>query len=97
MMKTIPTLLTILISSLAIFTIEVVQSSDHGFRPNWLADSHHQRVELFKKWLGNKPAANSIGNPSPSASYGMLDPAHQFKGKINLHFNEKNRFFFSWL
>lgn len=80
MMKTIPTLLTILISSLAILTIGVVQSSDQGLRPSWLADSHRQRIELFKKWLGNKPAATPLGSRSPSSSFGMLEPTHQFKG-----------------
>jgi DNA repair photolyase len=89
-MKSIPSLLAILISSLAIFTqtnanIGYAESSDHGHRPSWLTDSHRNRVELFKKWLENKPTGNSIDGRSPSSPYNALESTHQFKGACYCH------------
>lgn len=85
MMKTIPMLMTILISSLAILTptnanIGFIGSSDRGVRSSWSADSHRQRVDLFKKWLGNKPPGSPMDNRAPSSPFNMLDPTHAFKG-----------------
>jgi len=84
-MKSIPSLFTILISSLVIFTqtdaaIEDAELSGKGYRPNWLTDSHHNRIELFKKWLENKPIGNSVDGRSPTVPYDALHPTHQFKG-----------------
>lgn len=86
MMKSIPSLFAILISSLVIFTqtdavIEHDESSGHGLRPNWLTDSHRNRIELFKKWLENKPVGNSEN--SPVLPYDLLHPTHPFKGCID--------------
>jgi len=89
-MKSIPSLFTILISSLVIFTqtdaaIEDAELSGKGYRPNWLTDSHHNRIELFKKWLENKPIGNSVGGRSPTVPYNVLHPTHQFKGTCYCH------------
>jgi len=88
MMKSIPSLVTILISLLVIFTqtdaaVEYAESSGKGYRPNWLTDSHHNRIELFKKWLEDKPIGNSVNGRSPSVPYDVLHPTHQFKGCID--------------
>jgi len=88
MMKSIPSLFTILISSLAIFTqidavIDHAKSSDKGVPANWLTDSHRNRIELFKKWLENKPIDSSAGGHSPSSPYDALHPTHKFKGCID--------------
>jgi hypothetical protein len=82
-MKSIPSLFAILISSLVISTqtdaaIEYAESSGKGLRPSWLTDSHRNRIELFKKWLENKPIGNS--GHSPATPYDILHPTHQFKG-----------------
>jgi len=84
MMKSIPSLFAILISSLAIFTqtdavIDYAKSSDKGLRQNWLTDPHRNRIELFKKWLGNKP----VGGQAALSPYDVLHPTHQFKGCID--------------
>jgi hypothetical protein len=85
MMKSLLSLFAILISSLAIFkqidaVIDYAKSSDKGLRTNWLTDSHRNRIELFKKWLENKPIDSSAGGRSPSTPYDVLHPTHQFKG-----------------
>jgi len=81
MMKSIPSLFTLLISSLAAITqMATVVDADQlsGHRPTWLSDSHRNRVELFKKWLENKPAGSAAASP-----YNVLHPTHQFKGCID--------------
>ena len=76
-MKSIRSLFAVLISSLAIFTqINAVLQSDQGLRSHWLADPHRNRIELFKKWLENKPNSGGIA----SSPYDALHPTHQFKG-----------------
>lgn len=90
MMKSIPSCFAILISSLVIFTsidanIGYAESSDQGLRPSWLTDSHRNRVELFKKWLENKPTGNSVDGHSPSSPYDALHPTNQFKGACYCH------------
>ena len=60
MMKSIPSSFAILIFFVVLYTqvddsIGYAESSDRGLGPSWLTDSHRNRVELFKKWLGNKP------------------------------------------
>jgi len=85
MMKSILSLFAILISSLVIFTqidalTESAESSGKGLRPNWLTDSHRNRIQLFKKWLEDKPLDNSIGGRSPSSPYDILHSTDQFKG-----------------
>ncbi|CAM4855085.1 unnamed protein product [Rotaria socialis] len=78
-----PSFLAILISLLAILvkidsTTAIVKPFDGTHRPRWLTDSHRNRIELFKKWLGNKPigSASNEGSLSP---YDLLHPVHQFK------------------
>jgi hypothetical protein len=88
MMKFIPCLFAIVISTLVIFTqtdanAEYAESSNKGIRSNWLADTHRNRIELFKKWLENKPVGSSAGERSSSLSYNALHPTHQFKGCID--------------
>jgi len=88
MMKSFPSLFTILISSLVVFiqteaNIGFDGSSDHGLRSNWLNDPHRHRVELFKKWLENKPIDNPVDGRSASSSFGVLDPNRKFKGCID--------------
>ncbi len=85
MMKSIPSLFAILISLLVLFiqtnaSVEYAESSGKGVRPNWLTDSHRNRVELFKKWLGNKPIENSVDGRSSPSPYDMLHPTQAFKG-----------------
>ena len=79
MMKSIPSLFTVLISLLVIFTNTnaTIESNDEGHRPTWLAGSHHNRVQLFKKWLGNQ-AADASASSSPLHA---LHSKHQFKGE----------------
>ena len=84
MLKSSLSLLAILLSSLTILiptdaVIEYAKTSDNGFRANWLADPHRNRIELFKKWLGNKPVGHAAGERSASP-YEALHPTHQFKG-----------------
>jgi len=82
MTKSIPSLLALLISSLvAITQTAIVVDADKlpGLRHTWLSDSpHRNRVELFKKWLENKPAGHAASSP-----YDALHPTHQFKGCID--------------
>jgi hypothetical protein len=83
-MKSVPSLFAILISLLAIFTptnavLDHAISSDQGLRPNWYADPHRNRVEIFKKWLENKPT----GERSSALPYDVLHPTHPFKGCID--------------
>lgn len=85
MMKSIPSLFAILISSLAIFTqtdatIEYGESAGKGLQQNWLTDSHRNRIELFKKWLADKSTGSSIGGRSSSSPFDVLHPTHAFKG-----------------
>jgi hypothetical protein len=80
-MKSVPSLFAILISLLAIFipanaVLDHAKSSDQGLRPNWYADPHRNRVEIFKKWLENKPT----GERSSALPYDVLHPTHPFKG-----------------
>ncbi len=78
MMKSIPSLFAILISLLAIFTYTnaVIESNDESDGPRWLADSHRNRIHLFKKWLGNTPAdAHASSSPAD-----LLHSTRQFKG-----------------
>ena len=84
MMKSFPSLFAILISTFVIFKqtnamIEYAESSGKGHRSNWLTDAHRNRVELFKKWLENKPIDSSVGGRS-SSPYDVLHSPHQFKG-----------------
>ncbi|CAF3338792.1 unnamed protein product [Rotaria sp. Silwood1] len=84
-MKSIPPLFAILISSLAILTqtdaaINHAKLSDKIHEPNWLTDSHRNRIEIFKKWLGNKPIGSASSERSSLTPYDALHPTHQFKG-----------------
>ena len=84
MLKASLSVLAILLSSFTMLTptdavIEYANTPDDGFRTNWLADPHRHRIELFKKWLGNKPIDHAAGERSASP-YDALHPAHQFKG-----------------
>jgi len=88
MMRSIPSLFAIFISSLTLLTqtnaiLEYAKSSDNGLRPNWLTDSHRNRVELFKKWLGSKSIGNSGDGHSATSPYDVLHPTQQFKGCID--------------
>lgn len=85
MLKSIPPLFAILISSLAVLTqtyasIEYLKPSDNMIRPTWLADSHRNRIEIFKKWLQSKPAGSGSSERAPASPYEVLHPTHQFKG-----------------
>jgi hypothetical protein len=78
MMKSIPSLLALLISSLlAITQIAVVVDAEKfsDLRPSWLSDSHRNRVEIFKKWLEKKPIGHTASSP-----YEALHSTHLFKG-----------------
>ena len=84
-MKSILSVLVVIISSLALFpstnaVIDYAKSSDKGLRTNWLTDSHRNRIELFKKWLENKPIDSAADGRAPSSPYDVLHPTHQFKG-----------------
>ncbi|CAF0808385.1 unnamed protein product [Rotaria sp. Silwood1] len=88
MMKSIPPLFAILISSLAILTqtdaaINHAKLSDKIHEPDWLTDSHRNRIEIFKKWLGNKPIGSASSERSSLTPYDALHPTHQFKGCID--------------
>ncbi|CAF1443126.1 unnamed protein product [Adineta steineri] len=76
MMTPIPSLFAILISSLVIITD--INAND-GHQQEWLANPHHNRVHLFKKWLANK----AIDARAASSPYDVLHPTHQFKGCID--------------
>lgn len=85
MMKSIPSLFTILISSLVIFTqtdanIPYAESSGKGLRSDWAAEPHRHRIELLKKWFENKPNGGSASGPAGLSPYDVLHPTHQFKG-----------------
>ena len=59
MMKSFSTLFVIVVASFILLTKTngisgQAASSDDSVRSNWLSDAHRNRVELFKKWLGNK-------------------------------------------
>ena len=87
MMKSITSFFAILISSFAILkmtdaTIEYANSADTIHRPKWYSDPHRSRIDLFKKWLGNKPVASASSERSTSP-YDVLHPVHQFKGCID--------------
>ena len=84
MMKSSISFVAILLSTVSLFTsleavIEYAKSSDNALRTNWLGDNHRHRIELFKKWLGNKPSGNSAGERA-ATPYDVLHPPHQFKG-----------------
>jgi hypothetical protein len=85
MMKSSLSAFVLLISSLTVFILQIDavteydKSSENNIQANWLGDSHRHRIELFKKWLGNKPVGNTNGERSASP-YDALHPTHQFKG-----------------
>jgi hypothetical protein len=85
MMKYVPSLFALLISSLAAITQAAVLTDldrSSAIRPGWFADSHRNRIELFKKWLENKPHGAATGHDA-SSPYNALHPTHQFKGCID--------------
>jgi hypothetical protein len=94
MTKSIPSLLAILITSLA-FVIQVTTNaklarpSVKDFRSHWLSDSNHDRNELLKKWHENKRIGILSETNPASSPFDILQSNHQFKG---LHFKYKNLF-----
>lgn len=81
MMKSMLPVFTLLICSSILFTrisagIEALKVADNGLRPHWLAGSHRNRIDLFKKWLDNKRGSNSAGDRGTPA----LDISDNSKG-----------------
>ena len=86
-MKSIPSLLTILLSSLAaISQVTINAQLSHlparDYRPQWLADTHVQRrTNLLKRWFANGPIGLSPEQRSLSSPFDTLQSPKQFKGK----------------
>ena len=85
MMKSFSTLFVIVVASFILLTKTngisgQAASSDDSVRSNWLSDAHRNRVELFKKWLGNKPIPHSIHDKSQQSPYNILHSEQKFKG-----------------
>ncbi|CAF0912726.1 unnamed protein product [Rotaria sordida] len=88
MMKSVLPSFAILISSLAILTqiyatFAHAKLSDQNHEPTWLTNSHRNRIDIFKKWLGNKPIGSASNERSSISPYDVLHPTHQFKGCID--------------
>jgi hypothetical protein len=78
-MKSNRTILTVLFSIVTIVnlidaTARFAKSSESGFQPHRLMDSQRNRIDVFKKWLGNAVSGQA------SSPYNVLHPTHQFKG-----------------
>ena len=85
MTKSIPSLLVILISSLAAIievtsNAEFIHPAPEGFRSHWLVDSHDTGNAILKKWSAHKRVTTSDGKRPASSSIDILHSAHPFKG-----------------
>jgi len=85
MMKSIPSFLTILISSQLVIihistSTELDRSTINSFRSHWLSDSHGNRNEALKRWLEQKRMGGHSLDSSSSSPFDILH-AHKFKGR----------------
>ena len=86
-MKSIPSLLTILLSSLAAISQVTINAQlsrlpDRDYRSHWLANTHLQRrTDLLKRWFANGPLGLSTEERSLSPSFDALRAPKQFKGR----------------
>jgi hypothetical protein len=95
MIRSIFSLLAILIASLATIIIiipesvnaESLRSSMKGFQSHWLANTNQDRNELLRKWLENKGIDTSPESRSVSAPFKTLSTNSEFKGKWNSFHN----------
>lgn len=87
MIKSNLPIFTILLSSFALFSLTQavighMKPPKDNYEPNWVADSRRTRIQLFKKWLAEKPSSHSAAEHSPSALDSLNSPI-QFKGCID--------------
>jgi hypothetical protein len=89
-MKSIPSLLTILLSSLAAISqvtinAELPRLPARDYRSHWLADAHaHRRNDLLKRWFANEQMGLSTEQRSVPSPFDTLRSPQQFKGKWRL-------------
>jgi hypothetical protein len=86
-MKSIPSLLTILIASFAAI-IQVTTNTEFAGPSvkHWLTDSNRNRNDLLKTWFDNKRAGGSADSRSASSLFDLLHKNHQFKGACDSHY-----------
>ncbi|CAF0919463.1 unnamed protein product [Adineta ricciae] len=82
MMKSIPSSFALLISCLIIY---IHANADELHQPHWLNGAHHNRYQLFKKWLERKP----VDERAAASPYDVLHPTHQFKEPFQCPRSEK--------
>jgi len=81
----IPSLLTILIFSLAVIiqvtpNAALVNPPLQGLRSHWLTNYHHNQNELLKNWVEHKRMSGSLGSRSLPSSFNILNAPYSFKG-----------------